>query len=227
MLTAQLINLVRNKSLSKSLLSIIFVTIVFPSQLIAIPKKNCLKHESTFTVSKTLGSASLVKNRFNREGSLRFELSRATARAKEVLDVNFCSGSECNLKTNHSKITLSVIPEKTVNSTKECETYLASTTKNPLTFMRTFSDIREFEDWFRNFSTGKGTDGHKLYELCPGKCSPQYNVDLQWINLGIMARTQIICGYSRDISNNKYQVITSVTGSCINKNAPLPSLSYK
>ena len=206
---------------------IIFVTIIIPTHLIAAPKKKCPEYERTFTALKTSGSASLVKNRLNREGSLRFELSRATARAKEALDKNFCSTADCNLKKDRSKITLLVIPEKTVNNSAECESYLVSTTKNPLTFSSIFSNIRDFEDWFRNFTTGKGTDGHKLYELCPGRCSPQYKVDLQWVDSGITTKTHIICGYSRDLSNNKYQITASVTGSCINKNVTLPDLTHQ
>ena len=90
---------------------------------------------------------------------------------------------------------------------KDCNARFIATKLLPLKFSpEGFSDIHKAIEWFTDFSQGNGEDGEELYRLCPGDCSPQYEVLLSNLADQIVLQASVICGPARDSSDNQYDL---------------------
>ncbi|MBL7662298.1 hypothetical protein JNK13_06050 [bacterium] len=76
------------------------------------------------------------------------------------------------------------------------------------------NNIDQLCSWFGDFSQGKGTDGEKLMQDCPGDCSPQYYVALEDRASSLEATCQIVCGHARDRDDGIYNLKSAVIWNC-------------
>ena len=98
----------------------------------------------------------------------------------------------------------------------KCNELLEKTRATPLTYHdKFFADIAKFNEWFGQFSQGKGSEGSDLYHRCDGACSPQYRSILDILKTGYQPLVEVVCGPARDKSNNLYRLTTAALWQCL------------
>lgn len=213
--------------ISKSLLlfpAALFFTLHFQlSTAGAQENDECSDIEKDIVEESTQGTASLFANEGNKPGSVRYEsgaiLEKAEAGMPDaVKPADFCpAGCELNPEP---VIEFKAVPQKFLTNYSgydQCQKLLEETQKNPFQYNEQFGSMSEVQDWFSNFSRGKGTDGKDLYQRCSGQCSPQYEFFITNESGKLALDAEIVCGHARDKSNNMYDISYSYKWICQEK----------
>lgn len=202
--------------------------------LVLITCGNCLAENSLSTddkcrengveikVKQGLATAGLWANFRKSKNSLRYQTKHLLKKA--VYDLpgitvpkHGCEGN-CIL-SGSPEIVFDSWPSKLKSNYKDkqkCIKLLASTKKQPIIFSnKQFSSVDEFEEWFSDFSQGKGQDGGSLYKQCDGECSPQYH-SLLTIGSGseVTAEVRVTCSHARDKGDNNYNLAYGYRWEC-------------
>ncbi|MCC6933591.1 MAG: hypothetical protein IT292_10100 [Deltaproteobacteria bacterium] len=174
----------------------------------------------TEELEKVIASANPFYNSINAQGSLSYESQRLLAEA-QILKQTHTAKSKCTdscLLAKDVDILFTTVPNKLQSNYAErnkCLEMQNKTTASPFLFTpESFEDTEAFGAWFSDFSRGNGQDGKKLYELCPGACSPRYSTLIRPINQKLKAEVSVICGEARDKMDNKYQLGIALQWTC-------------
>ncbi len=191
---------------------------------IAEEAKKCSSFVKDINIESNLATASVIANKLNKVGSIRFETSHMLEEAeKNVLKVekptDLCP-SNCDLPKEPIVVFKSVPNEflSHYDESEKCGKLQEETEKNPLSYNnKDFPTLQSLEDWFGDFTRGKGADGKDLYERCSGKCSPQYECIISRNDDKFLLDAQVLCGQARDKNDNKYVLSYSYRWICQDK----------
>ena len=180
----------------------------------------CSDIEKDISEASTQGTASLFANQSNKPGSVRYEsgaiLQKAQAGMPDaVKPADFCPAG-CELRTT-PVIVFKAVPQKFLTNYSgydQCQKLMEETQKNPFEYYEQFDSMPQVQDWFSNFSRGKGADGQDLYKKCSGQCSPQYEFFITNDAGKLALDAEIVCGHARDKSNNMYDISYSYKWLC-------------
>lgn len=165
-------------------------------------------------ISQHIASASAIPNLFGAEDSLRMVIKRTLHSATQKLAGDFRVNSPqcpegCSAAKHHF---FELFSRPTSFESAEargvpCISFLNRTEEQPLYYgPLSFEGLKQFEKWFQSFSQGKNELGEKLYEDCPGACSPQYQAVFLLNPAHVKAHVYVRCGMPRDRSDNQYEV---------------------
>lgn len=193
-----------------------FYLIVFISLSVLVKAEesgDCTSYVRDVKVESNLASASMLANVQNKKGSIRFETKEMLNKAETNLTSaekpeDLCP-SDCKLP-DKPKIVFQSIPNNFLESytqRDECEKLQDQTEESPFIYDgKQFATMQDLENWFSNFSQGKGEDGKDLYERCSGQCSPQYKNIITSDGDMLVLNAQVVCGQARDKKDNNYQI---------------------
>ena len=191
---------------------ILFTTVFIQVRDSAVAQTKCSNIERNIVKETTTGTASLFANEGNKPGSVRYEsdaiLQKAQAGIPNAQKPTDLCPSGCKLVPD-PVIVFKAIPQKFLTNYSDynkCQALLQQTQKTPFEYDKQFASMSEVQDWFSNFSRGKGTDGKDLYNRCDGQCSPQYKFYISDQGSKLILDADIVCGHARDKSNNKYDI---------------------
>lgn len=183
----------------------------------------CSAVTKNISEDSTLATASLFANERNKPGSIRYESSSMLEKADKNLSEAEKPGdlcpSGCQL-AEKPEIVFKSIPNKFETDYPDydkCQKLLNETEKNPFNYNKQFNSIGEVQDWFSDFSRGKGTDGEDLYKRCDGSCSPQYAFIITEEGSGLKLAASVVCGHERNKQDNKYRLSYSYLWTCQSK----------
>jgi len=183
----------------------------------------CSNIERDIVEETTHGTASLFANEGNKPGSVRYEsgaiLQKAQAGIPHAQKPTDLCPARCGLVPD-PVIVFKAVPQKFLTSYSDyakCQAFLEQTEKTPFEYDKQFDSMSDVQDWFSNFSRGKGTDGKDLYNRCSGQCSPQYEFFIANENGKLILDADIVCGHARDKSNNLYNISYSYQWVCEDK----------
>lgn len=183
--------------------------------------KDCSSYVKETKIESGLASASMVANVRNKKGSVRFETKKMLSEAETNLanaekPAGLCP-TDCKLPDKPT-IVFRSIPNNFLtdyNQREKCEMLQDQTEKNPFTYRdREFDTMQGLENWFSNFSQGKGGDGKNLYERCSGECSPQYKNIITNTENKLVLNAEVVCGPARDKKDNNYKISYSYRWVC-------------
>ena len=190
----------------------LFFTFHFQLHTAVAEETKCSNIERDIVEETTTGTASLFANEGNKPGSVRYEsdaiLQKAQAGIPNAQKPTDLCPSGCKLVPD-PVIVFKAIPQKFLTNYSDynkCQALLQQTQKTPFEYDKQFASMSEVQDWFSNFSRGKGTDGKDLYNRCDGQCSPQYKFYISDQGSKLILDADIVCGHARDKSNNKYDI---------------------
>ncbi len=184
----------------------------------------CSGHEEKTKESRVTASAGFFDNLFNRERSLRYQSERVFKESKELVD-QIRKNPGCFVRCKPFAPTLHFHSEPRVREADHkdfslCEDLLKKTQQEPILFEREFTLLEELNDWVSDLSQGDGEDGEKLYELCPGLCSPEYSYTIEFYPGRYNAHAEIICGHARDKDDDQYLLSSQLDIGCRRENSP-------
>jgi hypothetical protein len=163
-----------------------------------------------------LGSVAFIKNLAGEQGSLREVAGRLLTSALNEDPPDPCAPN-CP-DAAKSEIVYRVAPVAFLAQERQndiCRRFETETSARPLEFgKRNFANVSDMNDWFMEFSQGRGSDGRTLYEKCSSNCSPRYTFLIAEQNTGYAVKTEVLCGLARDRSNDQYRVSTALRRSC-------------
>lgn len=183
----------------------------------------CSAATKDISEDSTLATASFFANERNKPGSIRYESSSMLEKAEKKLSdaekpEDLCPPG-CQL-AEKPEIVFKSIPNKFETDYPDydkCQKLLNETEKNPFNYNKQFSSMGEVEDWFSDFSRGKGTDGKDLYKKCDGSCSPQYTFIITEEGSNLKLDASVVCGHERDKDDNQYRLSYSYRWTCRSK----------
>jgi hypothetical protein len=187
----------------------------------ATTPESCEKITREFPGETSEATAGLIANIRRAEGSIAFEMRRLLRKSTENLSSHtipdFCPQGCKPSDTRY--VVFRSIPRKFLDAYRgadECSRMLQQTTENPFRWEgKEFTSVDAFQEWFSDFSRGKGTEGKELYQRCSGLCSPQYMATLEILDGGgIRADVEVICGPARDKSDNTYRLFYGYLATC-------------
>lgn len=180
----------------------------------------CSDIEKDIVEESTQGTASLFANEGNKPGSVRYEsdaiLQKAEAGMPSAVKPTDLCPAGCELRLE-PVIVFKAVPQKFLTNYSgydQCQKLLEETQKNPFEYNEEFDSMSQVQDWFSNFSRGKGTDGKDLYQRCSGQCSPQYEFFITSDGGKLALDADVVCGHARDKSNNMYDISYSYKWIC-------------
>jgi hypothetical protein len=180
----------------------------------------CSNIERDIVEETTHATASLFANESNKPGSVRYESGAILQKAQAGIPnaekpADLCPAG-CKLVPS-PVIVFKAVPQKYLTSYSDyakCQALLEQTEKTPFEYDKQFGSMSEVQDWFSNFSRGKGTDGKDLYNRCSGQCSPQYEFFISDQGGKLTLDADVVCGHARDKSNNMYDISYSYQWVC-------------
>ncbi|MFN8389098.1 MAG: hypothetical protein U0136_02265 [Bdellovibrionota bacterium] len=187
----------------------------------ALSAPACGSTPKEVAVDTKTATAATWSNFRKSEGSLAYEsekmLSAANQNAaKASPPAELCSGG-CSPSVPPLVVFRSV-PNKFLSDysdSEKCNKLLTETKARPLRFPnREFSSLAELNEWFGEFSQGKGKDGSALYAQCDGACSPQYTCLISQSGGKLHVDAEVICGPARDKDENLYKLSYGYRWSC-------------
>jgi hypothetical protein len=185
---------------------------------------DCSSYIRDVKAESSLASASMLANVQNKKGSIRFVTREMLNKAEKNLantekPTDLCP-SDCKLPDLPLIIFQSVPNNFLANHDQheKCKTLQDETEENPFTYSdKEFDTMQALENWFSNFSRGKGRDGKNLYERCDGKCSPQYKNIISSQDNRLILTAEVVCGQARDKKDNNYEISYSYRWVCQDK----------
>jgi hypothetical protein len=203
---------------------VILFALVFQLHTAGAEETKCSNIEKDIVEETTHATASLFANESNKPGSVRYESGAILQKAQAGIPnaekpADLCPAG-CELVPK-PVIVFKAIPQKFLTSYSDyakCQALLEQTEKAPFEYDKQFGSMSEVQDWFSNFSRGKGTDGKDLYNRCSGQCSPQYEFFISDDGGGkLILDADVVCGHARDKSNNMYNISYSYQWVCEDK----------
>ncbi|MEW6143680.1 MAG: hypothetical protein AB1598_01555 [Thermodesulfobacteriota bacterium] len=212
--------------ISKTLLFIppaLLFTFLFQLYTAVAEETKCSNIEKDIVEETTHATASLFANESNKPGSVRYESGAILQKAQAGIPnaekpADMCPAG-CELVPK-PVIVFKAVPQKFLTSYSDyakCQALLEQTEKTPFEYDKKFGSMSEVQDWFSNFSRGKGTDGQDLYKRCSGQCSPQYEFFISDEGGELTLDADVVCGHARDKSNNMYDISYSYQWVCEDK----------
>jgi hypothetical protein len=195
--------------------------VVFGRTMTARADDDCSAVVKDVPGEQVIADAGTWTNLRKAEGSLRYESERllnAAEKKRAALQppAGLCPAG-C-IPISEPEIVFISVPQKFLDSYRDqqkCERLLKQTTAAPLAYHdRTFSSAAEFNDWFGDFSQGKGDDGRTLYRQCDGSCSPRYTCIIKQQGAALHVDADVICGPARDKSDDTYKLSSSYRWTC-------------
>ena len=195
----------------------------------ALADQDCSKDYEEILVESKVTTAATWANFRNKPGSLSYESNRLMKLAlanEPKAKVESMSPPKCATGCVRSSSPIAVfrsIPMlylQDYSDRKTCEGLLEKTQVSPLSYKnRNFPTEDSLNDWFQDFSQGKGKDGSDLYAKCSGDCSPQYTYFIvpNPKSGSYSVNAEVLCGHARDKSDNNYKLSLSYRWSCISK----------
>ncbi len=183
--------------------------------------KDCSSYVKETKIESGLASASMLANVQNKKGSVRFETREMLKKAETNLanaekPAGLCP-SDCKLPGT-PMIVFKSVPNNFLidyDQREKCEMLQIQTERNPFTYSdKEFDTMQGLENWFSNFSQGKGGDGKNLYERCSGECSPQYKNIITNTENKLVLNAEVVCGHARDKKDNNYKLSYSYRWVC-------------
>lgn len=183
----------------------------------------CSDTEKDVAEASTQGTASLFANEGNKPGSVRYESGAILQKAEAgmphaVKPADFCPAG-CEIRPA-PVIIFEAVPQRFLTSYSDynkCQKLLEQTQKDPFEYNKQFDTMSQVQDWFSNFSRGKGADGQDMYKKCSGQCSPQYDFFITNDGEKLALDAEVVCGHARDKSNNMYDISYSYKWICQEK----------
>lgn len=162
-------------------------------------------------LASTVATANLWDNLRGSEGSISHETAEILEEAERALSKQGA--------TSQTAVRFDVRPHKDIERTPANEKALLSCEAReksapPVIVTQTFSKLSELDEWFSDFSQGKGPDGERLYRRCDGGCSPHYSSIITQVDQGYRVRTSAVCGLPRDKQENNYQITATLERRC-------------
>lgn len=200
--------------------NILFLAVLFQIHNAGAADVKCSNIEKDIVEETTTGTASLFANEGNKPGSVRYESDAILQKAQAGIPnaekpADLCPAG-CKLVPK-PVIVFKAIPQKFLTNYSDynkCQALLEQTEKTPFEYDKQFASMSEVQDWFSNFSRGKGTDGKDLYNRCSGQCSPQYEFFISDQGAQLILDADVVCGHARDKSNNLYDISYSYQWVC-------------
>lgn len=195
------------KTISQFFLTVLVLCLSSAPNTVAAQQCGIPTQENSPT--KTIASASLFANAANRPGSLRYESNKAVQDALTLLEKEkLCSAQQCPAEKLFIAFSSTPSSFRTNYSDKSrCEKLFETTSNSPLNFdIQHFDNHETLSAWIGDFSQGKGIEGEKLYQRCPGSCSPQFTYEIRETDSRIELLPTAICGPARDKSDNEYRI---------------------
>ncbi len=173
-------------------------------------------------VGNTTASANFFSNVAKRPGSLAFESQALLKKAKAMAATAEPSCAEGCRSQGSAKIVLRTTPNKYLGEYDDfahCKALLEQTTAKAIQYQgMSFESSDEFNEWYQDFTSGKGKEGEDLYSRCDLSCSPQYTSTISERPSGeLLASTSVICGHARDKSENNYRLTAELHWLCAEK----------
>lgn len=200
------------------LLTVFFLSFKVP---FASAETTCLRNVHEAIALSSLATASTIANTFGKDGSLKKESKRLLSAAVDAISGAQVPQDACpqSCETNEGPSAfLRSVPNKFLSSYSdqgECQTLDAQTKKEPLKYTNLkFQTLDELNNWFGDFSQGKGKEGADLYARCPGSCSPQYTNIVRKVDNYFSLEVEVICGPARDKGDNQYQLSAGYRWNC-------------
>ena len=183
----------------------LFLGIFLSDQALA---QTCYKEHP---ISQSTAGAGVYSNFWERDGTVTAESRRLITLADSLLSRPDAASKEITYQFESK-------PTKYLTDYDEagiCAEKLKATTQKPLHFDKvTFDSVDEVVDWFSDISQGSGDLGEKLYEQCPGDCSPSYQLEISKVGGKLQVEAHIICGHARDKDDDTYQVSLKESRKC-------------
>ena len=183
----------------------IFLALIPACQVLA---ETCFKEHP---ISQSPAGAGMYSNFWERDGTVTAESRRLVAMADSLL-------SRPDVTSKGITYLFESKPTKYLTDYEEasiCAERLRETTLQPLHFDKvSFDSADDVVDWFSDISQGSGEIGEKLYELCPGDCSPSYQLEISKVGDKLQVDTLVTCGHARDKDDNTYQVSLKESRKC-------------
>lgn len=183
----------------------------------------CSSIEKDVSVESTLATAAFLANEENRPGSIRYEsdslMDKAEQGASNAVKPEGLCPAGCELNTE-PVVVFKAVPHKFLTGYSDydkCQKLLEETEKSPFNYNEQFNSITDVENWFSDFSRGKGPDGQDLYKRCSGQCSPQYEFFIKNDSGKLTLNADVVCGHARDKSDDKYSMSYSYRWTCQSK----------
>lgn len=180
----------------------------------------CASAVKTVKMESTQATASFFANEGNKPGSIRYEsgaiLEKADSGLASAEKPDGLCPAGCTLP-DKPVIVFRAIPQKFLtdySGSAQCQKLLEQTEKTPFEYNKDFGSMSEVENWFSDFSRGKGTDGQDMYNKCSGQCSPQYEFFIADTNGKLALDADVVCGHARDKNNNMYDISYSYKWRC-------------
>jgi hypothetical protein len=125
-----------------------------------------------------------------------------------------CS-SDCSVQPLVGLISTPLVFVEDSKKRQACQPHLEKTQQTPLVYQpEPFSSVEALQAWMTDFSQGKGKEGKKMYEDCPGDCSPQFSYQVEPENKTYTMRAEVICGLPRDKKDDMYELTVSHIWRC-------------
>lgn len=175
-------------------------------------------------LNNSLATASTFANVTGADGSIKKEsgklLTQAVDGVREAKQPDSVCSADCNVNPSPF-IFLRSVPNKFLSDYSdkaECDKFETETTDKPIFYGNLhFNSLAELNDWFGDFSQGKGKEGKDLYNRCPGSCSPRYTNIIRPSENGFDVEAEVVCGAARDKSDNQYQLSAGYHWACLSK----------
>jgi hypothetical protein len=201
-------------------ITVLFAFITSAGIAFAQDADKCSSAVKTVKMESTQATASFFANERNKPGSIRYESGAILEKADNGLasaekPADLCPAG-CTLP-DKPVIVFRAVPQKFLTDYSDynmCQKLLEQTEKMPFEYNKDFSSMSEVENWFSNFSRGKGADGQNMYEKCGGQCSPQYEFFIADANGKLSLDADVVCGHARDKNNNMYDISYSYKWVC-------------
>jgi hypothetical protein len=199
---------------------VIFFVFLLQLYTAGAEETKCSNIEKDIVEETTHATASLFANEGNKPGSVRYESGAILEKAQAGIPnaekpADLCPAG-CKLVPN-PVIVFKAVPQKFLTNYSDyarCQALLEQTEKAPFEYDKQFDSMTDVQDWFSNFSRGKGADGKDLYNRCSGQCSPQYEFYISNDNGKLVLDADVVCGHARDKSNNMYDISYSYQWVC-------------
>lgn len=173
--------------------------------------EDCATHSYSINGETALATAGIFSNWRGSSDSVR-------VRSKELFQQAFAQLSrvpipqslcpECCELPAHPSVTFHSQPRafrSDYDDKAMCDRFHGSTSRSPLLFNVTLENsLEKLTDWISDFSQGENSEGEKLYQLCPGDCSPQYSYTITPFMDTMSLEASVICGPARDKDDDMY-----------------------
>ena len=199
-------------------ISLLFITFVYPPNLLS--QNNCTPLNHEIPIRSTLASAGFFANLRNADHSINFLMDELLVLAYSAAEKRINLESSCDRSCAQPVLAtvFDSVPNLTLRDYEEastCQELFEESKRTPIVYeKRSFASDQEAKDWYQDLTQGEGTDGEDLYLRCPGACSPSYSSVAYKQHGRFIVTTSIICGHARDKDDGQYRLSASLRWLC-------------